>query len=185
LVSLLVKYGPIAAGVLQYLSVLPETSDIERTSAIDKLDWDTRSFDATHRSKPNRAVTTEMRACSSLLLSLKRDAAQRLLTQGSATVTWSGVGALLRNLAILLEISPDSMTLHGTASQAIGRALGEVFDTRGNEATLILTTDAEHHSGRSVLEDRLKPYITLTCRLFPSRISCGAKLPRKKPLLRC
>jgi selenocysteine lyase/cysteine desulfurase len=179
-VSLLVKYGPIAAGVLQYLSILPEMRDIERTPAIDKLDWDTRSFDAMHRSTPNHAVTTELRACSSLMSSSSAAAAQRFWTQGSATVTWSGVGALLRNLAILLEISADSMTLHGTASQAIGRALGEVLDTRRDQATLILTTDAEHHSVRSLLEDRLKPIYEFDLEVVPIQNLLWSKASTKE-----
>jgi hypothetical protein len=179
-VSLLVKYGPITAGVLQYLSILPEMSDIERTPAIDKLDWDTRSFDAMHRSTPNHAVTTELRACSSLMSSLRTAAAQRFWAHGSTTVTWSGVGALLRNLAILLEISADSMTLHGTASQALGRALGEVLDTRRDQPTLILTTDAEHHSVRSLLEDRLRPIYDLELEVVPIQNLLWSKASTKE-----
>ena len=34
--SLLMKYGPVAAGILQYLAIMPEIKDIERAPAIDR-----------------------------------------------------------------------------------------------------------------------------------------------------
>jgi selenocysteine lyase/cysteine desulfurase len=179
-VSWLVKYGPIAAGVLQYVSILPKTSEIERTPAIDKLDWNMRSFDATHRSTPNRAVANELKACSSLMSQLSGEAAGRFLTEGSTTVTWSGFGALFRNLAILLGVSPDSITRRDTASQAIEHALGELLDERRNEATLVLTTDAEHHSVRSLLEDRLKPMYQFNLEVVPVQSLLWSKASTKE-----
>jgi selenocysteine lyase/cysteine desulfurase len=178
--SFLVKYGPIAAGVLQYLSVLPAMKEIERAPAIDKLGWDMRSFDATHRSTPNQAVANEVKACSSLMLRSNGEAARRFLTQGSTTVTWSGVGALFRNLEILLGVSADSMSLHDTASQAIECALGELLDARGGEATLILTTDAEHHSVRSLLEDHLKPIYHFNLEVVPIQTLLWSKASTKE-----
>jgi selenocysteine lyase/cysteine desulfurase len=95
------------------------------------------------------------------------DAARRFLTQGSTTVTWSGVDALFRNLEIVLGVSVESMTLYESASQAIEFALGELLDARGAETTLVLTTDAEHHSLRSVLEDRLRPIYRFRLEILP------------------
>ena len=155
--SLLVKYGPVAAGLLQYLSILPDTKEIERTPPIDRLDWDMRSFDATHRSTSNVTVAKELKACSCLLPPASPDAARRFLTQGSATVTWSGVDALFRNLELLLGVSADSMTLHESASRAIEFAIGELLDSRGTQPAVIVTSDAEHRSVRSTLEERLQP----------------------------
>jgi selenocysteine lyase/cysteine desulfurase len=165
--SWLIKYGPISAGVLQYLSILPEMKEIERVPSIDKLDWDMRSFDATRRSTPNKAVAKELKACSNLMSPAYPDAARRFLTQGSTTVTWSGVDALFRNLEIVLGVSVESMTLYESASQAIEFALGELLDARGAETTLVLTTDAEHHSLRSVLEDRLRPIYRFRLEILP------------------
>ncbi len=155
--SLLVKYGPIAVGVLQYLSILPTIDGIERLPAISKLDWDMRSFDATHRSTPNRALAKELKACSSLMPVSSPEAARRFLTQGSATVTWSGADALFSNLETLLGVSAESISLHDSASDGIEFALGELLDARGAQPTLILTTDAEHRSLRNTVERRLQP----------------------------
>jgi selenocysteine lyase/cysteine desulfurase len=155
--SLLMKYGPVAAGVLQYLAIMPDIKGIERTPAIDKLDWDVRSFDSTHRSAPNQALAKELNACSSLLSSSDLEAGRRFLTQGSTTVTWSGMATLFRNLEIFLGVSADSITLHDSASHALEFALGELLDARGARPTVVLTTDAEHRSVRAVLEGRLQP----------------------------
>jgi selenocysteine lyase/cysteine desulfurase len=155
--SLLMKYGPVAAGLLQYLSIMPDTKGIERTPAIDKLDWDIRSFDSTHRSTPNQAVEKELRACSSLVSATDPEASRRFLTQGSATVTWSGMGALFRNLETFLGVNAESITLHDSASRALEFALGELLDARGARPAVVLTSDAEHRSIRAMLEDRLQP----------------------------
>ncbi len=155
--SWLMKYGPIAIAVLQYLSVLPQMTDIDRAAAIDKLNWDPGSFDATRRSVLNQAVTKEVKACSRLMLPAAPEAADRFLRQGSTTVTWSGFDALFRNLEAVLGVSVDSMTLHDSACKGIEFALGELLDARAAERTLVLTTDAEHHSVRNVLEDHLRP----------------------------
>ena len=154
--SLLMKYGPVAAGILQYLAIMPEIKGIERAPAIDRLDWDMRSFDSTHRSTPNQALEKELKACSSLLSSSDPDAGRRFLTQGSTTVTWSGMAALFRNLETFLGVSAESITLHDGASQALEFALGELLDARGAQPTVILTTDAEHRSVRAALEQRLQ-----------------------------
>jgi selenocysteine lyase/cysteine desulfurase len=155
--SLLMKYGPVAAALLQYLSIMPDTQGIERTPAIDKLDWDIRSFDSTHRSTPNQALEKELRACSSLVSPTDPEASRRFLTQGSATVTWSGMGALFRNLETFLGVNAESITLHDSASRALEFALGELLDARGARPTVVLTSDAEHRSIRAMLEDRLQP----------------------------
>jgi selenocysteine lyase/cysteine desulfurase len=155
--SLLMKYGPVAAGLLQYLSLMPEIKGIERAPAIDKLDWDMRSFDSTHRSTPNQALEKELKACSGLLSSSDPDASRRFLTQGSTTVTWSGMAALFRNLETFLGVSAESITLHDSGSHALEFALGELLDARGARPAVVLTTDAEHRSVRAVLEDRLQP----------------------------
>jgi selenocysteine lyase/cysteine desulfurase len=155
--SLLMKYGPVAAALLQYLSIMPDTKGIERTPAIDKLDWDIRSFDSTHRSTPNQALEKELRACSSLVSPTDPDASRRFLTQGSATVTWSGMGALFRNLETFLGVNAEWITLHDSASRALEFALGELLDARGAQPTVVLTSDAEHRSIRAMLEDRLQP----------------------------
>jgi selenocysteine lyase/cysteine desulfurase len=152
-----VKYGPLVAGVLQYLSILPQIKDIERTPAIDKLDWNMRSFDATHRSTPNQAVEKELKACSSIMSQSSQDAVRRFLAQGSVTVTWSGVDALFRNLETFLGVNAESITLHESTAQSIEFALGELLDARGAEPTLVLTTDAEHRSVRDTLQERLQP----------------------------
>ena len=155
--SLLMKYGPVAAAILQYLAIMPEIKGIERAPAIDRLNWDMRSFDSTHRSTPNQALTKELKACSSLLSSADPDAGRRFLTQGSTTVTWSGMAAFFRNLETFLGVSAESITLHDSASHALAFALGELLDARGARPTVVLTTDAEHRSVRAVLEDRLQP----------------------------
>ena len=155
--SLLMKYGPIAAGLLQYLSIMPDIKGIERVPAIDKLDWDIRSFDSTHRSTPNQSLEKELRACSSLLSPSDPVTSRRFLTQGSTTVTWSGMAALLRNLETFLGVSAESITLLDDASRALEFALGELLDARGAQPTVVLTSDAEHRSLRAVLEDRLQP----------------------------
>ena len=155
--SLLMKYGPVAAALLQYLSIMPDTKGIERTPAIDKLDWDIRSFDSTHRSTPNQALEKELRACSSLVSPTDPDASRRFITQGSATVTWSGMGALFRNLETFLGVNAEWITLHDSASRALEFALGELLDARGARPTVVLTSDAEHRSIRAMLEDRLQP----------------------------
>jgi selenocysteine lyase/cysteine desulfurase len=155
--SLLMKYGPVAAGILQYLAIMPEIKGIERAPAIDRLDWDMRSFDSSHRSTPNQALVKELNACSSLISSSDPESGRRFLTQGSATVTWSGMAALFRNLETFLGVSAESITLHESASCALEFALGELLDARGAQPTVVLTTDAEHGSVRAVLEDRLKP----------------------------
>jgi selenocysteine lyase/cysteine desulfurase len=155
--SLLMKYGPVAAALLQYLSIMPDTKGIERTPAIDKLDWDIRSFDSTHRSTPNQALEKELRACSSLVSLTDPDASRRFITQGSATVTWSGMGALFRNLETFLGVNAEWITLHDSASRALEFALGELLDARGARPTVVLTSDAEHRSIRAMLEDRLQP----------------------------
>ena len=155
--SLLMKYGPVAAALLQYLSIMPDTKGIERTPAIDKLDWDIRSFDSTHRSTPNQVLEKELKACSSLVSPTDPDASRRFLTQGSATVTWSGMGALFRNLETFLGVNAEWITLHDSASRALEFALGELLDARGARPTVVLTSDAEHRSIRAMLEDRLQP----------------------------
>ena len=155
--SALMKYGPVAVAILQYLAVMPQTDGIERTAAIDKLGWDMRSFDSTHRSTPNPAVTKELKACSALLSPSDPDAARRFLMQGSTTVIWSGMAALFRNLEAFLGVSAELITLHDSAAQALAFALGELLDARGAQPTVILTTDAEHRSVRHVLEQRLQP----------------------------
>ncbi len=155
--SLLMKYGPIGAALLQYLSIMPDTKGIERIPAIDRLDWDLRSFDSTHRSTPNQAIEKELKACSTLLSPSDPDASRRFLIQGSTTVTWSGMAALLRNLETFLGVSAESITLHDDASHALEFALGELLDARGTQPTVVLTSDAEHRSVRAVLEDRLQP----------------------------
>ena len=155
--SFLMKYGPVAAGLLQYLSIMPEIKGIERAPAIDKLDWDMRSFDSTHRSAANQALEKELKACSDLLSSSDPDAGRRFLTQGSTTVTWSGMATLIRNLETFLGVSAESITLHDSASHALEFALGELLDARGAQPTVVLTSDAEHRSVRAVLEDRLQP----------------------------
>jgi selenocysteine lyase/cysteine desulfurase len=156
-VSFLVKYGPAAAGVLRYLSMLPDTNSIERIPQIAQLDWDERCFDATYRSTQSPALTSELKSCASLMSPSNPDAARRFLTQGSATVTWSGVDALFHNLETWLGVSAESITLHDGASQAIEFAIGELFDARGANPTVVLTTDAEHKSLRYVLEEHLQP----------------------------
>jgi selenocysteine lyase/cysteine desulfurase len=155
--SLLMKYGPVAAGLLQYLSIMPDIKGIERAPAIDKLDWDIRSFDSTHRSTPNQALEKELKACSGLLSPADKEASRRFLTQGSATVTWSGMGALFRNLETFLGVNAEWITLHDSASRALEFALGELLDARGAQPTVVLTSDAEHRSIRAMLEDRLQP----------------------------
>jgi selenocysteine lyase/cysteine desulfurase len=155
--SLLMKYGPVAAGVLQYLALMPEIKGIERAPAIDKLDWDMRSFDSTHRSTPNPALEKELKACTNLVSSADPDAGRRFLTQGSTTVTWSGMAALFRNLESFLGVTAESITLHASASHALEFALGELLDARGAQPTVVLTSDAEHGSVRAVLEQRLQP----------------------------
>lgn len=154
--SRLMKYGPIAVGVLQYLSMLPKM-EIERAPAIDKLNWDMRGFDATRRSTTNQAVAKELKACASLMSPSNPDAVRLFLRQGSATVTWSGTDAFFRNLESVLGVSAEFMTLHDNTSQALEIALGEVLDARRGRATLVLSTDAEHNSLRSVLKDHLQP----------------------------
>jgi selenocysteine lyase/cysteine desulfurase len=151
------KYGPIAAGLLQYLSIMPDIKGIERAPAIDKLDWDIRSFDSTHRSTPNQVLEKELKACSSLVSPSDPETSRRFLTQGSTTVTWSGMGALFRNLETFLGVNAEWITLHDSASRALEFALGELLDARGARPTVVLTSDAEHRSIRAMLEDRLQP----------------------------
>jgi selenocysteine lyase/cysteine desulfurase len=151
------KYGPVAAALLQYLSIMPDIKGIERAPAIDMLDWDIRSFDSTHRSTPNQALEKELKACSSLVSPTDPEASRSFLTQGSTTVTWSGMGALFRNLETFLGVSAESITLHDSATRALEFALGELLDARGAQPTVVLTSDAEHRTVRAVLEDRLQP----------------------------
>ncbi len=156
-VSFLVKYGPIAAGVLRYLSILPDAKSVDRIPEIAKLDWDVRCFDASYRSTLSPALVNELKACASLMSPTSPEAARRFLTQGSANVTWSGVDALFHNLEAWLRVSAESVTLHDDASHGIEFAIGEILDARGASSTVVLTTDAEHKSLRCVVEDHLKP----------------------------
>ena len=169
------KYGPVAAALLQYLSIMPDTKGIERAPAIDKLDWDIRSFDSTHRSTPNQALEKELKACSSLVSPSDPEASRRFLTQGSATVTWSGMGALFRNLETFLGVNAEWITLHDSSSRALEFALGELLDARrGAQPAVVLTTDAEHRSVRAMLEDRLKPIYGF--RIEIGRASCRERV---------
>jgi selenocysteine lyase/cysteine desulfurase len=165
--SFLMKYGPVAAGVLQYLAIMPDTRDIERISAIDKLAWDPRSFDSTKRSTPNPSLERELKECSDLLASSDAEAGRRFLTQGSTTVIWSGMAALFRNLENLLGVSAECATLHTDAASALEFALGEVLDARGAQPTVILTSDAEHRSVRAALEKRLQPLYRFRLEICP------------------
>jgi hypothetical protein len=179
------KYGPVAVGVLQYLSMIPKMNDIERAPVIDKLNWDMQGFDSTRRSTPNQVLAKELKACSSLMPHSNPDAARRFLTQGSTTVTWSGFDALFSNLEGVLGISAQTMTLHDSASKAIEFALGELLDARGAEPTLVVTSDAEHHRSAVRLKIGFSPYIDFGSTLFPSRISYGRTLPRRTLYQRC
>lgn len=155
--SFLAKYGPIAVGILQYLSILPDLNQVERFAAIDKLGWDRRCFDATYRSLVPQALQSELKTCSSLMLHSSGDATERFLTQGSVTVTWSGVDTLYNNLEALLGVSAESMTLRDNASEAVEFALAELLEARQGKLTLVLTSDAEDASLHRVIEGVLKP----------------------------
>ncbi|MBV9301625.1 MAG: aminotransferase class V-fold PLP-dependent enzyme [Acidobacteriaceae bacterium] len=155
-VSFLVKYGPLVIGVLQYLSILPEISDEERAPAINKLDWDPRVFDTPYRSTLSHSLGKELTACSNLMSPSNPQSARRFLTQGSTTVTWSGAQAFLGNLEAFLGVSAESMTLHEDASHAMEFAVGALLDARGAQATVVLTTDAEHGPIRQTIKDRLQ-----------------------------
>ena len=179
-ISFLMKYGPVAAGVLRYLSILPDTHTIERIPGIAQLDWDSRSFDATYRSTQSPALTKELKACASLMSPSSPDAARRFLTQGSATVTWSGVDALFHNLEAWLRLSAESISLHECASEAIEFAIAEILDARGANSTVILTTDAEHKSVRRVVEEHLQPIYQFQLETVPVQNRLWNNVPSRE-----
>jgi selenocysteine lyase/cysteine desulfurase len=165
--SLVAKYGPIAVGILQYLSILPDLTHLERLGALDKLGWDRRCFDATYRSERPRALQAELNACLNLMPPSSRKAAREFMTQGSVTVTWSGQDALYNKLEAFVGVRAESMTLCDNASEGVKLSLAEILEARRAKTTLVLTTDAEDASVHRVIEDVLRPIYNFQLHTVP------------------